>query len=238
MRIHINFAQTHGGSALRGTLGAFLLSLLIAVPALADSCFSPNTGAYADIVVTSYGIKGAVVLSSVNPATGAGIAHPAQLLSSAGGDFLGWGTKKGVGGEGGGCSTTGNGSWSIYADGISHSVYFCANGGYGAVANGHSGDTFQLVYATCFYSPYSPAFVFSWNGTNKTCKTMNSTTALYNVGGGESVVHDGQDITQRYYGMKYYKPGTGWTDFYAPAKCATSGYSVTFSSYTDWTVKK
>jgi len=66
---------------------------------------------------------------------------------------------------------------------------------------------------------------------------MNSTTAILNSGGGESVSANGQDITQRYYGMKYHKPGTGWSDFYAPATCADSGYQVTYSSYTDWTVK-
>ena len=223
----------HTRACLGGGFAAFVLSLLIAVPALGAACYTSNTGAYADIGVTSYGIKGAVVLSSANAASGGAIAHPAQLLSSAGGDFLGWGTKKGIAIAG--CSATGNASWSIYADGTSYGVYFCANG-YGTVANGHSGDTFQIVYATCFYTPYALAFVLSWNGTNKTCKTMNSTTAIYNSGGGESVAVAGQDITQRYYGMKYYKPGTGWMDFYAPAKCADFGYSVGFSSYTDWTV--
>ena len=40
----------------------------------------------------------------------------------------------------------------------------------------------------------------------------------------------------RYFGMKSYKPGTGWMDFYAKAKCADVGEGVGFSSYTDWTV--
>lgn len=205
--------------------------------ALAVTCYQPNTGAAALIAVTNYGIKGAVTLSSANPfSSSTGIVHPAQIGSPVGQDFLGWGTKKGAGNSWG-CTYSGNASWSIYVDGESYGVHFCANGGYGTVANGHSGDTFQVVYGTCFYTPYAPAFVFSWNGVNKTCKNMNSTTGLVLGGGGESFVQNGQDITQRYYGMKYYKPSVGWTDFYAPGFCADSGYSVTFSSYTDWRVQ-
>jgi hypothetical protein len=146
----------------------------------------------------------------------------------------GWGTKKGAGT--GGCTWSGDASWSIYVDGHANNVYFCSNGGYGSVPNAGTGD-FKVEYGTCFYSPYAPAWVFSWNGVKKTCHTMNSTTGWNISGGGESVAVNGQDITQRYKAMKYYKPGTGWTDFYAPAVCADSGYSVVFTSYTNWKVK-
>ncbi len=202
--------------------------------ALAAYCYGDNKGAVAgDVTYTRYGWKGQVDLHYATPLQGAAIAHPAQVSSSKqSGDFVGWGTFKGVAPEG--CTDDFTTSWRIYIDGFAFGHYFCRST-YGTVPDGAQSQFFRIEYTTC-PGDNQPKWVFYWNSVWKTCKTIDSGHGAVNAGS-ESTSPNSQNLRVDYSALRY-KDGLGnWVVLPNVLQCETDyPYSVDLHWNAAWDI--
>lgn len=160
------------------------------------------------------------------------IVHPTQIAMDGSGDFVGWGTTKGVGTNDpdaiSNCPANLGARWALYVDGFKNTVYFCRQS-YGSEPDVASGQVVEIRHTTC---NGSTQWAFSWNSSLKTCQTVNGTRGTPNVGG-ESIGADPQHIDTRYRALKYRVLGGNWTNWTTSSFCVNSGYVVTVNSVTD-----
>lgn len=171
---------------------------------------------------------------SATPLAGYVIAHPTQIASALGGDFLGWGTAKGNLPDGTECSDNLTSSWHVYIDGFANGAYFCKSS-YGSVANSAQDQFFRVEYTTC-PGDGQPKWVFYWNSAWKTCKTIN-----YAAGGPSAGSESGynfppdQTLTVRYAAIRTRTTSGDWIDFGALNTCEDA-YVVAIHGARSWTV--
>lgn len=153
------------------------------------------------------------------------IVHLNQM-AMASGDFVGWGTAKGVGVDN--CPTYTGTLWYIYVDGYAFGIYFCRQGNYGSLPPTADNQHFEILYTTC---SGSTRWAFYWNSTLKTCQAVDGSHGTAYVGG-ESIGHDPQKIDVRDNGLVYHV--SNWADWTASTTCTnTSFYHRVTSSATD-----
>ena len=226
--------------AAGSSVSAILVTLVFAVqPVLADHCWGPshamgNPGAsYSQYQVFNAGVRSEQDFESASVPIGTAVVHPMQILSITG-DFIGWGTARGVGVDD--CPDDYSLGWQIYIDGYKFGVYFCRQQ-YGSVAGAAQDELFTLRYGDCNGTDKWRAF---HNGVRKTCQAIDDDSAFYLAVGSEiigtsSILH--ADI--HFDDLSRYNPTNdfwySWTSG-AAAECESNGYRTRIIAADDvWT---
>lgn len=108
-----------------------------------------------------------------------GFVHPTQVdTGAAGGDFVAIGTANGAGAPGDpgqpSCANDYDPKWTIYADGATGGLYWCADYTQDAYTTG-ANPTFQIYYDFC--SPSGPVrWVLSFGGVQRRCVNQGTTS--------------------------------------------------------------
>jgi hypothetical protein len=169
-----------------------------------------------------------------NPST-TGIVHPSQIAMSSG-DFVGWGTTKGVGTNDptaiSNCPTYTGTLWYLYVDGYSFGRYFCRQT-YGSLPSSFSNQHWLIRYSSC---SGSTRWAFWWNSTLKTCQAVSGDRGAPGLGG-ESIGYDPQHIDSRQHALQYHVSNwASWTS--DNTTCTNPDYRVVKHSNTDYTFEE
>lgn len=208
------------------------VALALGAQTVAAGCFSGNEGAER---VYNYsqaqGTAAVVDLFAASVGSGRAIVHPNQVVSGTGGDFVGWGTAKGVGV--GACPDDYTG-WNVYVDGVSFGSYFCRQT-YGQLSDTATNNKFTIRYMNC--SNGTAEWVFLLNNVEKTCAKMNASRGTP-LSGSESVnTTVTQNLKIHYEGLQFHN-GTSWANWGSSySHCADPGYSVRTVSTTEFWVE-
>ena len=225
-------------SVLSASVSAAVL-LIIVVQATLAACFGPNEGAWAgnfDVpaAFVRQGIKGEMDHFAATPLAGAGIVHPTQIAASNG-DFVGWGTAKGVGVPFTECGDNFTASWEIYVDGTVNDVYFCKQD-YGSVSNTAQNQFFRIEYTTC-PGDGQPKFVFYWNSAWKTCKTIGADRGRVGAGSESTGTFSTQNLDVRYQAIRQRNTSGTWAYLTSLYECELDApYTIAPVGTSQWTV--
>jgi hypothetical protein len=192
-------------------------SILVVQVTAADSefSFSQTRG----VTPVYDGLKGNMGIRT-DPATVANVAYVHITQADIGaylGDFVAIGTANGMGVSS--CADDFDPLWTGYYDYEIGGVYFCNDFGFDAWGVG-SNPTFRIEYATCSQGGY-PAWVLTFAGTERACRTASATAALRVIVGLE-VVSDPFNPADRNIDVKYtslkrnLNNGSTWLDLGHP----------------------
>jgi hypothetical protein len=187
--------------------------------------------------VTIYsGVKSEQDFESATVPTGQAIVHPMQVVM-ANGDFLGWGTARGLGVSGTDCPDDYSAHWKVYIDGYKFGAYFCIQD-FGEIAGTANDQLFTLRYGDCNgYAKYR-AFL---NGVRLSCHAINGSVATAGMYVGSEIIGTtGQLHADIHYGLlqRYYPNNDtwyAWGSTYA-VTCESAGYQTRIIAANDvWT---
>jgi len=145
----------------------------------------------------SKGVRANVEFFAGTPDAGKTIVHPMQI-SFVLGDFVGWGTYKGVGNSG--CSTD-NSGWNTYLDGRAWGTYFCRDSALPEYSDADDGTSFKIVKGVCGQF-LAPGFDFYSGGSYRACENIDvESNPTLTVGGENPWEGPNQHINIRYYSL-------------------------------------
>ncbi len=218
--------------------------LIFAEAVAAGHCYAPNNeGAWIRFNPGSTrGIKGEadmVVASPLSQSTA--IVHPRQAVTvdySGDPDFVGWGTKKGVGtsvpGAISNCPGNFGSDWWVYIDGLKFDKYFC-NAPYYYVPNGAQNQYFRIEYTTCPGDGFKK-WVFYWNSIWKSCVTVDDDHGTVYAGAESVGTTSAQNLAISYLALRYKDDSGNWLSPSISGTCVSNDYGLTIYSSTAFDV--
>ncbi|MGZ3588964.1 MAG: hypothetical protein ACXVAE_07850 [Candidatus Limnocylindrales bacterium] len=194
--------------------------------------YRSNTGAVAYYTVggaTWDGLAGFQMLTALTPHTGYSIAHPGQLDPSFTDDFLGFGTYKGAGTQGGfvNCPAYYGSGWDVYVDGVVYGAYSCIE--IETIAGNAQSQSFiaQRHSGSCT-NETGPGWDLLWQGAIVDCESLSFSYTDFVSAGAENVGnYPSQPLAISYVQMQYRPAGSHY--FYWPSyvKATDPPYTIT-----------
>lgn len=217
-----------------GLAVVWLLLVIQPVAAITYCWGGANVGAWWSQETSSYsGVRSEQDFESATVPTGTAIVHPMQVAMDNG-DFLGWGTARGVGVDN--CADDYTAHWKVYIDGYKFGDYFCIQD-FGEIAGTATNQLFTLRYGDCNGTNKYRAFL---NGVRLSCQAINGSVADHLAAGSEVIGTTGQLHADIHYDdlSRYYAVTDNWSAWNSALAddCESEGYRVRVIAADDvWT---